>query len=826
MSSPSISRNMILIKGTAELVGPAAGKYYVIGIQPDDTPSLQFGAAEPYIERDLPYPGNIANGYLAKYDVNNNAIWVAQFGGEEVSGDEAGTNPSVVATYSDGSVLVAGYWFGDFLHLFNGDGSDSGTTLENELSPFSGAMFYAKYDADGELLWARTSQGNRVDPNPTGVAITSDGTAIITGVASWDQGGPGLVRFGAGEAEETDSPNYTAPNAFGSQFYWTIKVDTDGNLLSAKFDMQTADSVQMAGIINVYHGNEWTPHNSVLIDEAGDAYYTAQVVKVVTSAASFRWGVGEDNETTFTSGTHLNAHNTYNAFLIKRNLTDDTVEWVARAFGPSIDNATNTQDPRIMWSGNKILVVSTGPGGAGSTYSFNAGTFNVPTLTLDHVDNRTGLLSVLVDASGTVSDLAIEENASNSQYVIDLTRDSDGVIPTILATGGTVRLAQGTAEEITYSDLNPNGMVFAKYDSDHVLQWSKRSLWNDDSPNAEVTGFVADSIPEDNDLVIAGFYEGLPRFGSEEDNQTDLPVSDSGVWKGFISHFDPVTGELISARQDPRPVSASSAEGGWNIAIAYVEEGLPVPDTTAPELATTVSATPVLHLILDETSGSTLVNSVSPGTLDGTPGGSLNIPTDNAAGPLVGQTAIETDADGEHIRVPANAAWKSTALTFAGLVRVPFTQGHPADFMSCYQYGGTVGHGVKLWIDGAIWKMRIANNDAGPPQVWDASANGAFPIATWHHVAGVVEEDGTVTLYINGVAQTSVGTSAVVSTDDPINYPLLVFNSHGGGGEEGHAGGSWYGRARHVMAWDVALDPADILALATVCLAGDTPTYP
>ena len=80
--------------------------------------------------------------FLAKYDVNGNLEWVRGAGGkmEDVAFS--------IATDNDGNIFLAGYFYSSSI-IFGHD------TLVNDTS----SMFLAKFDSAGSELWARTAYG-------------------------------------------------------------------------------------------------------------------------------------------------------------------------------------------------------------------------------------------------------------------------------------------------------------------------------------------------------------------------------------------------------------------------------------------------------------------------------------------------------------------------------------------------------------------------------------------------------------------------------------------------------------------------------------------
>lgn len=112
--------------------------------------------------------------FVAKLDSNGGDVWSKQFGGPD---EQAGFQ---IVTDTDGNVLVAG--------MFRGDMSfDVATPLT---TPGDRDIFVAKLDGiDGSTLWSK-SFGDDNDQIVGGLAVTADGSVILTGRFS------GVVNFG------------------------------------------------------------------------------------------------------------------------------------------------------------------------------------------------------------------------------------------------------------------------------------------------------------------------------------------------------------------------------------------------------------------------------------------------------------------------------------------------------------------------------------------------------------------------------------------------------------------------------------------------------
>jgi hypothetical protein len=98
-----------------------------------------------------------ADVFTAKYDLDGNLIWVKKAGG---AGFDYATSLDVD---DNGNVYIAGTY----------ENSISFDTTQLSTTNLFAESFYAKYDGNGNLLWAKTSKGNSTN-QLTGIAVQGD----------------------------------------------------------------------------------------------------------------------------------------------------------------------------------------------------------------------------------------------------------------------------------------------------------------------------------------------------------------------------------------------------------------------------------------------------------------------------------------------------------------------------------------------------------------------------------------------------------------------------------------------------------------------------
>lgn len=197
--------------------------------------------------------------FIAKYDPDGTCLWAEQAGGTDQD------KPNAIATYGSGNSIVTGYFFGTATF---GDSILSAGDYDD--------VFLAKYDASGDFLWAAQAGGADYDG---GYDIATDGSdnSIVTGffygpatfgettlpglgwydifVAKYDDegqclwaaqaggadddGGYAIATDGSGNSVVTGQFTGTATfgdttlTSLGSYDIFTAKCDPDGNFLWA-----------------------------------------------------------------------------------------------------------------------------------------------------------------------------------------------------------------------------------------------------------------------------------------------------------------------------------------------------------------------------------------------------------------------------------------------------------------------------------------------------------------------------------------------------------------------------------------------------------------
>jgi hypothetical protein len=181
----------------------------------------------------------VSNGnsdiFFAKYDANGNFLLAKSFGAG------AFDTGSFIALDASGSIFVSGYY--RLTVDFDPGAGTANITASGTLND----VFFAKYDAAGNYLWAR-SLGSTSNDIPGGISVDASGNVVVAG------GFNGTVDFdpGAGTVNLT---------ALGRDIF-IAKYDANGNYTWAKrigaSDTETAYAIAGDGNGGFYIAGEFT----------------------------------------------------------------------------------------------------------------------------------------------------------------------------------------------------------------------------------------------------------------------------------------------------------------------------------------------------------------------------------------------------------------------------------------------------------------------------------------------------------------------------------------------------------------------------------------
>lgn len=260
--------------GITSLAMDAAGNIYIAGYYDSD---ITFGSFT------LQNAGS-HDVFLVKYDPNGNVIWAGRAGGNDCDAAES------VAVGASGDIYITGFFASSSITF-------GSVTLTNTEDGYD--IFIAKYDANGNVTWAK-SGGGIYDDYGRGVDTDPSGNVYITGEFH-------SMTMTIGPYTLT---NQNVTPGFDRSDMFIAKYDANGNVLWAK----------SAG------GNQSETVNSLSVDTAGNVFLPGNYFGDTITLGS----------STF---TNMNPQST-NIFLAKYS-TDGDILWAVGAGGPNDDGITS-----------------------------------------------------------------------------------------------------------------------------------------------------------------------------------------------------------------------------------------------------------------------------------------------------------------------------------------------------------------------------------------------------------------------------------------------------------------------------------------------------
>lgn len=212
-----------------------SGVNYAYSVATD--PAGNIYLAGSYASTSITFGTTVLSGgtfYLTKYSTSGNVVWATSSGGNIYG-------PLSIAVNASGNVYMAGSYFGNSITL--------GTTTLTHTGGLGYHLFFVKYDASGNIIWAKGENGD-FDDYGYSVALDVTGNPYVVGAFLSN-----TVKFDAVVLTNTA----TAP-AYDS---FILKYDSNGNVVWAK----SADASTAA----TWPGSNDRPY-SVTIDATGNIY--------------------------------------------------------------------------------------------------------------------------------------------------------------------------------------------------------------------------------------------------------------------------------------------------------------------------------------------------------------------------------------------------------------------------------------------------------------------------------------------------------------------------------------------------------------------------
>lgn len=146
---------------------------------------------------------NGANIFIVKYDVTGNVLWARS------SGHNSSDEVLSVAADPFGNIIIVGCFYGPFITF-------GSITLSN---PSGTDLFTVKYDAAGNILWAKSPVKTSCNAGANSVTADASGHIVVVGFFDCPS-----ISFGS----------YTLTNAGNNRDIFIVKYDAAGNVLWTK----------------------------------------------------------------------------------------------------------------------------------------------------------------------------------------------------------------------------------------------------------------------------------------------------------------------------------------------------------------------------------------------------------------------------------------------------------------------------------------------------------------------------------------------------------------------------------------------------------------
>ncbi|OJJ21262.1 hypothetical protein BKI52_11905 [marine bacterium AO1-C] len=423
-----------------------------------------------------------ADMFVAKYDANGTYQWAFGVGGTRTFGYS-------IAVDKNGNIYVTGafYLTADF---DPGPGTANLTT--QHINAFN--VFFAKYDNNGNYLWAKSIGGPTLDSDGQKILVDDAGSIYLAG--SFESSSINMNPGGSAAVLTNINPGHM------SHDFFVAKYDTDG-------EYQWAFRVGGTGRDVV---------NDLVLDNNNDIYVTGFFAG---TNVDFDPGTGVANMT----GTKLQ-------FYIAKYSNNGAYVW-SYSFD---DNAFNGGAGLVVDSQNNVYV--TGILGKGASVDADPGV-GVATLTNQGSSLNDGFIAKYA-ADGTYQwAFTIPDYTINSPALDD--HDNLYIVGHLLKANSVIDFDPGN----TLSGLISSGgtdVVLAKYKNNGDFQWAKNIEGTDNDYSQDI------HIPAGtNNIYIAGYFEST---SIDTDLGTGVNALNrlDGTSDGFIAKYQlvPETNQTIS----------------------------------------------------------------------------------------------------------------------------------------------------------------------------------------------------------------------------------------------------------------------------------------
>ncbi|WP_192823092.1 SBBP repeat-containing protein [Rufibacter sp. LB8] len=460
--------------------------------------------------------------FVVKYDAAGTVLWARKAGGTDSEYGEG------IAVDGSGNVYVTGEYYG-------------AATFGSTTLPIGNAgeadMFVVKYDAAGNVLWARKAGGGK-DTYGNGITLDGTGNAYVTGNFE-EEATFGTTRITSGGRQDLFLAKYNASgtvqwvqNAGGGNFNYGRSIAVDGNRNSYVTGYFTG-SITFGNTV-LTSGGEGYDGYIAKYDATGNLLWAKKMLangsgysySIVVDGAGNAYVAGEYSGTASFGSTTLNSNGNWNLFVAKYD-TNGNALWAKDAGGTG------------SMYGNGI-----GLDGTGNIYVAGGfqGSATIGNTTVTSAGNR-DVLVVKYNAAGTAV-WAKSAGGAEDDYTRGFAVDGAGNLSVTGYFSGAATFGATTLTSVGAQDI-----FVARYDA------NGNALWAHNGGGAFGDAGYGVALDNSGNTYVTGVFQSTATFGA-------TTLTGSGSFDVFLLKYNSA-GNLLWARR----AGGTSYDDGLGVAV-------------------------------------------------------------------------------------------------------------------------------------------------------------------------------------------------------------------------------------------------------------------